>query len=1598
MTRPALLALIIIATSSCSDGGSSPEGTIPIPIVKSATISAADGGSIESADGSLSLSFPTGSVTADTEISVTQLDTTALDTIFEEIPIDIAFDFAPDGTRFEQPAILNLSLGQASQGADFGLPLVILGSGDELELLNVTTTSLNNTTGNLTLSAEIPHFSTIVVSFDPNNNFVLASANIVDYPEEVFGWEEFEYKLELRNQAAIQDSLTRVIVDNSGLVETRGGDVDTGSTDFQVHSLFSICKADTDTTADVKHRIDFSLSRSNTPSIDILLKNLATRQGRESATITGEITDRLRCLAPRDLDGDGLNGKYETLVGTNPNDDDSDSDGILDGDEDADNDGFSNFEEQQNGTDPNVVNECVTDCGSGDVDVATDDLGNDSNVGTGDITAGSDTVNETPDEASDNDGDGIIDTEDTDDDGDGVLDVDDAFPFDAAESIDTDEDGIGNNADTDDDGDNVPDSEDAFPLDATETVDTDKDGIGNTADDDDDGDGATDRVDAFPLNPSETKDTDGDGIGDNADTDDDGDGVLDTSDAFPLDASKQNTEDELSALEYQAPVRTALAIAQLGDVAATESGDITQEVIEAKSLSLGDDGTVLLVALLADDRTALIRSVDADVRELEIIAITSSTSGGLISTVFDSARLARSIPRAGLVTFLIGAAAQIDSLSGPGLWSWQEGKGLQPVLLTGSACATGGTVTMASRLLDLNAEGFGLLLVDCSAGRSYFARTSADGIQVFRNQAGDTVDGFGEADTVATINSVRPIAVGSDGSVIAYQLITCTGTGNNCFADRSGRLVTMSASGSFHTLLSLGEQILPGNPRAFSGLGISTGQFGLDRFDRLTSIINTYPDKDTYFTGAREAILRISSAKREFLHEFQYDEDGNPAPGLPGRSINWRAPSFLNVADNGDILIAFPLEGDNFPIGLFTYRDGHIDPLIAERDAAIGDPTKTLLDISNVSISPSGRAAFRVVETDGGFTAYAEDRCEDRLFVHINAKLFQKASSRLHRFSSVELPKDPFNAEGQLLATIRRKDSTVVLFDLPAGRCAFDLSINDTRDQSDANIGDGKCDTGQDVNGKPACTLRAAIEEVNANATGGTVTFDFLPRGTDILIQPTRPLPMIERQMSLAPGEVTTDNIVLSGALAGDAAGLKVMRGNLSLKNFTVRDFTQNGVDAEQSGDVVNLERMKLINNGGFGIHAFGPLSIEGTDQAQALISGNSRGGVYAEGGLTSQSVDIKANTGPGIIAGKGARLISVRVDNNGAEGFVSKLAIDQSTASCNEVQLTVSVPFSAEATVQNSTFNGNGGIGIYIDPGSIRLDPGTVINDNAGSGIVAECGLLTIGYSDRSGDAIATINGNAKGANCSTVDEESDYQLVTTSCVGGGIEIRESFSSSISNFLDEVSIQNNGGFGVLTTAKLKLQTATITNNLGPGIWAAVEADTSFSGQQTVVDLVGNNINISGNLAEGVRVDNGRLVLGGFVSIMDNRSSGVIVSEGDVLMNSNSLEKNVVDNGGALTGCWNWSYDPIAETASRILGACQQDGVVVENGEIKADNLTITGHPGTGLKVSGDPDDINAGIGTAGDASLLSGQICGNGTDFEVLGSLTLDTVNRTCP
>ncbi|MEZ4365779.1 MAG: Ig-like domain-containing protein [Kofleriaceae bacterium] len=285
------------------------------------------------------------------------------------------------------------------------------------------------------------------------------------------------------------------------------------------------------------------------------------------ATVTVAVGD--------DTDGDGLADFLEELIGTDPDDADSDDDGVIDGDEpggpDADTDGDGLI----NALDPDSDNDGLFDgtelglgCGLADTDVGaghcipdadpattTDPLDPDTDDGgikdgaedgnhNGRIDAGEGDPNDPADDVDlvDTDGDGLPDVvevaggsdpNDADTDDDGVIDGDEPNLW-----LDTDGDGLINVLDPDSDNDglldgtelglgcDLPDTDlsagnciaDADPATTTDPLDPDTDdgGIKDGAEDFD-RNGRVDLGEGDPNDPSDDVtlvDTDGDGLPD----------------------------------------------------------------------------------------------------------------------------------------------------------------------------------------------------------------------------------------------------------------------------------------------------------------------------------------------------------------------------------------------------------------------------------------------------------------------------------------------------------------------------------------------------------------------------------------------------------------------------------------------------------------------------------------------------------------------------------------------------------------------------------------------------------------------------------------------------------------------------------------------------------------------------------------------------------------------------------------------------------------------------------------------------------------------------------------------------------------------------
>lgn len=297
--------------------------------------------------------------------------------------------------------------------------------------------------------------------------------------------------------------------------------------------------------------------------------------------------------------------------------------------------------------------------------------------------------------------------------------------------------------------------------------------------------------------------------------------------------------------------------------------------------------------------------------------------------------------------------------------------------------------------------------------------------------------------------------------------------------------------------------------------------------------------------------------------------------------------------------------------------------------------------------------------------------------------------------------------------------------------------VNSTGDGSDIGPGDGLCDTGNITpQGEIECTLRAAIEEVNAQAGNQTVIFD-IPGGAPQTIAPTTALPTVQGPAEL---DATTQNgfsgepvIEIDGSGAAGTNGFTLAGGGVSVRGFVINRFNGHGVVVGGNGThVIELDYIGTdvtgtqdLGNKGHGVmvNAGDNSRIGGMDAATGnVIAFNDSDGVHVTAGRANAIVknSIHTNDGLGInlVGGsEDAEGVTVNDSGDGDAGpndlqnypVLSSAAVDN-----DELQVEGDVDGVADATYHIDVFgnaacdaSGNGEGKTYLGTFDVTLTGG---------------------------------------------------------------------------------------------------------------------------------------------------------------------------------------------------------------------------------------------------------------------------------------------------
>lgn len=280
---------------------------------------------------------------------------------------------------------------------------------------------------------------------------------------------------------------------------------------------------------------------------------------------------------------------------------------------------------------------------------------------------------------------------------------------------------------------------------------------------------------------------------------------------------------------------------------------------------------------------------------------------------------------------------------------------------------------------------------------------------------------------------------------------------------------------------------------------------------------------------------------------------------------------------------------------------------------------------------------------------------------------------------------------------------------LASGACAEAIfQVNDTADDVDANVLDGKCETPLPAK---KCTLRAAVMQANRMPTGATIN---LPAGTYELTIPA----------SIEDGEENGDlnmivpagynpgstHIVGAGA---DSTTIDAKGGSRILK-----------IDSNRTALISGVALINGVANSGGGIYTTGSLQLTRTQMAHNAAS-DYGGGIYALSGTLNLAYSVMDSNSA--VQGGGIYL------SNDAT-----VTVDHTTLSRNIAAYGGALKSNGVLAVSNSTISQNhgnvGGGGIY-SVGNTNVFNSTIAynqtqTDTAMSDEDGGAGILVISFS----------------------------------------------------------------------------------------------------------------------------------------------------------------------------------------------------------------------------------------------------------------------------
>src|SRR3569623_1034871 len=386
---------------------------------------------------------------------------------------------------------------------------------------------------------------------------------------------------------------------------------------------------------------------------------------------------------------------------------------------------------------------------------------------------------------------------------------------------------------------------------------------------------------------------------------------------------------------------------------------------------------------------------------------------------------------------------------------------------------------------------------------------------------------------------------------------------------------------------------------------------------------------------------------------------------------------------------------------------------------------------------------------------------------------------------------------------------------------AKDFTVTTPGDGVDANLGDNVCET---ATGNGVCTLRAAIQQANANGTTNRIILPANLGEIQLTIQNSVPQQSSENIAATGDLDINSnltisgagrDVTVINGGIAQDRVfhilnGVVAMS-DLTIKNGYVRDSVGGGIYL--ASGTLTLNNVAVTNNTAANPHG--------------VTDGGNGGGIYntTVGTLIISNSIINGNVsdtnqkgigGGGIFNAGALRIEDSTIDSNQATNSAS--------AGGGGIQHqggTGQDPNVAKVIITNTTISRNSAVvggGIRNLFGTVNIEGGTISNNTgttSGGGIENSGGGLIVGHiTIRDNHANNTGGGIANFAALDLAHSLVYNNDVSVNGIGQGGGIYNSGQGAL-NLLNTTVTNNTGleGGGIYNHRAINITNSTIYNN-----------------------------------------------------------------------------------------------------------------------------------------------------------------------------------------